>query len=73
MEKLQAEVNKANEKIEDEIMAPIQGYGYKNASTCFQRGVPKSSRHACVERALDPSQQVVISLYTIEIIFKQMQ
>ena len=58
MDKLQAEVNQATEKIEDQIMAPIQGYAYKNASACFQAGAPKASRQACVERAMGPASQV---------------
>ena len=58
MESLQAEVNRCTEKIEDEMLGPIQGYGYKNASACFAPGVNRRSRQACVERALHPANQV---------------
>ncbi|KAL5267698.1 hypothetical protein ACHWQZ_G004669 [Mnemiopsis leidyi] len=57
MDSLQAEVNQCTEKIEDEILAPIQGYGYKNASLCFMPGANRRSRQACVERALNPANQ----------------
>ena len=63
MDSLQAEVNRCTEKIEDEILAPIQGFGYKNASSCFMPGVNRRSRQSCVQKALHPANQVITSNY----------
>ena len=58
MDSLQVEVNTLTEKIEDQILAPIQGYGYKKASSCFAPGLKdRRSRQSCVESALHPASQ----------------
>ena len=58
MESLQVEVNQLTENIEDEILAPIQGFGYKKASLCFTPGLNnRKSRQSCVESALHPASQ----------------
>ena len=63
MDSLQAEVTRCSEKIEDEMLAPIQGYGYKNASSCFMPGANRRSRQNCVERALHPANQVILLMF----------
>ena len=60
MDTLQADVNRITEKLEEDIIGPIQGYGYKNASHCFLAGSKRdrNARQNCVERAMHPASQV---------------
>ena len=58
MDSLQSEVTRCSENLEDRVLGPIQGYGYKRASQCYLPGSNRRNRQECVERAMHPSSQV---------------
>ena len=57
-QKFQADVQNVSTRVEDELISPIQGYAYKNASSCFFSRLKRNDRQACVQAALNPASQV---------------